>query len=206
MITLLTYLRIGTTMASIVHDFTILYSNRVYQKDKKWQDGRLRYYEFNKKIEIYNQEHTVVNTEFYPHLARDPIRHGVFEKDATFIFPSGKYIIEILDYVGCSERDLSKMWTENDVLNVPERSISIKEEPSDVQVSQMRHPPRRRVGLTRKLHPKQMSLTLFMKPATRNMRLEELVKKGVPLGARIPPRSNRHSLRLQAAIGLGERR
>lgn len=192
-------------MASIVHDFTILYSNRVYQKDKKWQDGRLRYYEFNKKIEIYSNDHTVVNTEFYPHLARDPIRHGVFANDATFIFPSGKYIIEILDYVGCSERDLSKMWTENDVLNVPERSISIKKEQSDTKVSQISQQLRRRVGLTRKLNPKQMSLTLFMKPATRNMRLEALVKKGIPLRERIPPRSNRHCSRLHTAIGLGER-
>lgn len=113
-------------LTSIVHNFGVLYSNRIHQKDKKWTDGRLRYYEFNKKIEVYSDEGFLVCSDFYPTKARPPLEGGVFEDGNSYTLPSGKLIVEFSEYLGCMERDISKAFTKTikkEVTVVTEREI-----------------------------------------------------------------------------------
>lgn len=95
-------------LVSIVHDFAVLYSTRVLQNDKKWSDGRLRYYEFNNKIEVVSDSNVGVCSDFYPHLAKPPLENGVFADGNTYTLPSGKLVVQFSEYLGCTERDITK--------------------------------------------------------------------------------------------------
>lgn len=115
-------------LVSIVHDFAVLYSPRVHQKDKKWSDGRLKYYEFNKKIEVVSDSNILVCSDFYPHNARPPLENGVFEDGNTYILPSGKLIVEFSEYLGCTERDISNIFLKSKSSEVvSERSVKREE-------------------------------------------------------------------------------
>lgn len=116
------------TSLSIVHDFAVLYSPRVHQKDKKWSDGRLRYYEFNNKIEVVSDSNILVCSDFYPHNAKPPLENGVFEDGNTYMLPSGKLIVEFSEYLGCTERDISNIFLKSKSSEVvSERSVKREE-------------------------------------------------------------------------------
>ncbi|OBA19028.1 hypothetical protein METBIDRAFT_22843, partial [Metschnikowia bicuspidata var. bicuspidata NRRL YB-4993] len=98
------------SLISVVHEFAVLYSSRVYQRDKKWSDGRLRYYELNNKLEVLSEDMLLVGSDFYPHQARKPIESGVFSDGSEYTLPNGKLILEFNDYLGSFERDLSNVF------------------------------------------------------------------------------------------------
>ncbi|KAF8004474.1 hypothetical protein HF325_001922 [Metschnikowia pulcherrima] len=103
------------SLLSIVHEFAVLYSSRVLQKDKRWSDGRLRYYELNNKLEVFSDDMLLVSTDFYPHHARKPLETGVFDEGAVYVLPSGKLILEFNEYFGSFERDLSTIFAKRDL-------------------------------------------------------------------------------------------
>lgn len=95
---------------SVVHDYAILYSNRITQKDKRWTDGRLRFYELNSKIEVYSEEQFLVASDFYPSSKKLPLETGAFEEGTEYTLPSGKLVVSFQEYLGCSVRDVSKIF------------------------------------------------------------------------------------------------
>lgn len=119
-------------MISVVHDYSILYSNRILQKDKRWSDGRLRFYEVNNKMEVYSDEQSLVASDFYPSARKSPLESGAFEEGKEFQLPSGKLVLSIESYLGCSMRDLSKVFkrpSERQPVANP-HAVSVKDEPS----------------------------------------------------------------------------
>lgn len=95
------------SLRSVVHEYEVLYSTRVVQKEKRWNDGKLRYYEFNRKIEVHSDDNLLVATEFYPHESKNPITSGAFADGMALMFPSGKLIVEVTGYIGVFERDVT---------------------------------------------------------------------------------------------------
>lgn len=95
---------------SVVHDYSILYSNRIIQKDKRWADGRLRFYELNNKLEVYSEEQFLIATDFYPSTKKLPLQTGAFEEGTEYKLPSGKFLLSLQEYLGCSMRDVSKVF------------------------------------------------------------------------------------------------
>lgn len=120
-------------MSSVVHDFAVLYSTRVHQKDKKWSDGRLRFYEFNNKMEVYSSEQSIVATDFYPSTSKQPLESGAFSDGNVYKLPSGKMVLEFEEYLGCSERDISKLFKKA-------KGTPVKTEPQE-GVTAVRKPP-----------------------------------------------------------------
>lgn len=112
---------------SIVHEYTILYSTRIIQKDKKWNDGVLKYYEFNKKLEIYNEDQNLIGTDFYPNNKSNPITSNFFENGVQFKFTNNKFIIEIGDFIVSYKRDVTKLFKRTNKSQTSEIS-SIKTE------------------------------------------------------------------------------
>lgn len=80
---------------SVIHEFSILYSDRLVQKDKKWADGVLKYYEFNNKIEILNEDGVLIKADF---------KKINFEINKQYQI--NKLLVEILDFVSTTERDI----------------------------------------------------------------------------------------------------
>lgn len=115
-------------LVSIVHDFAVLYSTRVHQKDKKWSDGRFKYYEFNKKIEVVSDSNFLVCSDFYPHNGKPPLESGVFEDGNTYKLPSGKLVVEFSEYLGCTERDISKLFIKSRSSEVVPEKVVKREE------------------------------------------------------------------------------
>lgn len=202
------------SLISIVHDFAVLYSTRVHQKDKRWSDGRLRFYEFNNKIEVLSEEQALVMVDFYPQSAKQPLEAGVFADGNTYTFPSGKMMVEFSEYLGCTERDVSKAFSRSSTPHIkkeagsPEalvtskhiKTVSVKlEETNSPTVKRVR-----RVGLARpKRQTKQLELTSFIKPVglTPEERLKKLMSRPSKT-PRILPGSNKLTRRLHMELGI----
>lgn len=82
-------------MKSTLHEYSILYTQRLFQKDKKWIDGILRYYKFNNKLEILDIDGILIKQDF-------KIVHLQVGHQYTF----SNVLIEIVDYNGSFERDI----------------------------------------------------------------------------------------------------
>ncbi|EGV66435.1 hypothetical protein PSN45_002965 [Yamadazyma tenuis] len=135
---------------SIVHEYSILYSDRLVQKDKKWVDGFLRYYEFNNKVEILNEDEQLVKGDF---------KNISFEVGKQYVI--NKMLVDIIDFNGTSERYISVLLKKEPVSgDSPSVSNSIKQEsiPTTIRrspsMSSLPKPPaikiqQRSLGLTK---------------------------------------------------------
>lgn len=195
-------------LTSVVHEFSVLYSNRVHQKDKKWSDGRLKYYEFNRKIEILSEEMMLVASDFYPPGGKPPLESGVFEDGNTYKLPNGKVIVEFAEYLGCKERDILKMFVkldskQNQSTLVPERPIKVVSHVKvESPISAIKRSPR--IGLGRpKKHSRQLEVTRFVLRLSSEEKLHKLQRRARPIGLRIPVGSNRMMARLYKELGIG---
>lgn len=95
-------------LISIVHTYSILYSKRVLQKSKSWEDGILKYYEFNKKLEVLSDDGMLVASDF-DLKEKKATETGPFEVGTTSILPNGNLIIEFIDYVGVTRKNLATL-------------------------------------------------------------------------------------------------
>lgn len=214
-------------MISVVHDYSVLYSNRILQKDKRWADGRLRYYEFNNKMEVFSEEQFLLASDFYPSNKKLPIQSGAFEEGSEFKLPSGKFLISVQEYLGCSERDVSKVFKKADRTPDTTNSNLVKAEPlikteklSEVpeiplpdHLSFLKTEPKesitptpkpRRIGLTRKKgnNKKQSDLSLFTRGPSVSEKLRKYLEGRLVKVTRIPPRSANLYTRLNREISM----
>lgn len=218
------------SLVSVVHDYSILYSNRIIQKDKRWADGRLRFYEFNNKMEVYSDEQFLLASDFYPSTKKLPIQSGAFEEGSEFKLPSGKLLVSVQEYLGCSVRDVSKVFKKADRTSEPipttyiKKEISVKSEkmpniqkevPLPKNLSFLKTEPRdsvapspkpRRIGLTRTRSKakKQSDLSSFTRGPSVESRLQIFVQDRLLTVIRIPPRSANLYTRLYRELAMGE--
>lgn len=89
----------------------MLYSTRIHQKTKNWQDGRLKYYHFNNRIDITNEDGHIVCSDFFsPSKPRDKIEREYLMPGHQFKTPNGSMLIEVDEMNGVHERDISAMF------------------------------------------------------------------------------------------------
>lgn len=113
---------------SIVHEFSILYSDRIFQKDKRWNDGKLKFYEINNKIEILNDDNILIMSDFFETRNKvDVLRTKLYEGN-LFKLHNNKLLIEIVDKLLIYERDVSKSFKggSNKTESCPAPGISVK--------------------------------------------------------------------------------
>ncbi|KAM9911134.1 hypothetical protein OXX69_003809 [Metschnikowia pulcherrima] len=219
------------SLLSIVHEYAVLYSSRVLQKDKRWSDGRLRYYELNNKLEVFSDDMLLVSTDFYPHHARKPLETGVFDEGAVYVLPSGKLILEFNEYLGSFERDLSTIFAKRDSAVKKETGVGtnsgwrnpartktedtsnetetyhmkdeLRESGPPVSPSSKRlNPTRGRpIGLRKRPKIPVKAPKILLKDDV-SIRLDTSFHSAFRYGERIPPGSNRLSTRLRHESGL----
>lgn len=184
----------GTSIHSVIHEFEVLYSNRIIQKDKKWNDGKLRYYEFNGKLEIVNEDDNIIATDFNQLKNHKQFLQSKLAVNNQFTLSNNKLIIEIIDKLSTYERDV--------VLLKKATQVSVKLEPTNSVRPTMATPSvngnfpmltpnslGRRIGLQRtvKLEPKSPTLiklehpNLIATPLPSHKKLRATKVKSEPL-------------------------
>ncbi|CAK7897808.1 hypothetical protein CAAN3_03S07558 [[Candida] anglica] len=121
---------------SVVQEYSILYSSRLKQKSKNWQDGILKFYHFNNRIDIHNGEGHLIASDFFPP-SRLPsrIETEYLKEGNEFKLPNGNILIEMDEKLECYERDVSNMFKRTDATPNPE--VKIKYE-NDTPINTMR--------------------------------------------------------------------
>lgn len=123
---------------SIVHEYSILYTTRIIQKDKKWSDGKLKYYEFNNKLEIFNEDGQLIEVDFIG----EKFKHNLTEQN-EFKLPNSRLLIEIDCKLSSYVRDVSEFFkkSSNETSSPSikrEYSSKIKANPEPIRIKQER--------------------------------------------------------------------
>ncbi|KAK7946480.1 uncharacterized protein PG986_010801 [Apiospora aurea] len=89
----------GQPSVAPVLEFICLFTHDLKRKQKRWQDGRLKYHTFNKRIMVYDERGNFVGDS---HWRED---HG-FGEGEEFQLERGSVIVEVAECVGSTQQDL----------------------------------------------------------------------------------------------------
>lgn len=117
---------------SIVHEWSVLYSNRIFQKDKKWCDGKLKYYVFNNKVEVSNEDDQLIEVDFItPKFASN------FTDGNQVRLPGNRIIVEIDSHLSTYSRDISEL---SKRVKREHASVNIKKELTQTKIEGAKKP------------------------------------------------------------------
>lgn len=91
---------------SVVHEFIVLYTDRVYDKNKRWFDGTLRFFELNGKIQLQNLEGNVVS-EDYTFRSTNDVLQKLLVPSKKYTFQNKTVIVDVLEKSSTTVRDVS---------------------------------------------------------------------------------------------------
>lgn len=135
------------SVESTVLEYSILYTTRITQKLKNWNDGTLQYYKLNNKIIIKSQENVVVSTGFLLNKEKPMLDEDEWGKE----FQTCGLLIMINELITSTFRELefnskSKQYK---ILNQIDHNV-----PRATKLNAPLQPKRmRRVGLSRRRVP-----------------------------------------------------
>ncbi|KAG6076654.1 hypothetical protein E4U16_002652 [Claviceps sp. LM84 group G4] len=89
------------TTATVL-DYNCLFTHDLKRKQKRWQDGKLKYHSYNKKIMVYDDRGNFIGDA---HWQAD----GALEEDEEVQLDRGSAIVQVADYVGSREQDLTEV-------------------------------------------------------------------------------------------------
>lgn len=171
---------------SIFKEYTVLYTTRIHQKTKNWQDGRLKYYHFNNRIDITNEDGHIVCSDFFsPSKPRDKIECEYLVPGHQFKTPNGSMLIEVDEMSGVHERDISAMFkkrrADDGDMDASFDNIAIKQEGACEENPIVSHPGA--------VHIKYENDTLVANLASRTPQIQpsQLGAKRRPVGLRRVP-------------------
>ncbi|KAK4143526.1 uncharacterized protein C8A04DRAFT_37326 [Dichotomopilus funicola] len=88
--------------SAYVLDFICLFTHDLKRKQKRWEDGRLKYHTFNKRVMVYDERGNSVGDM---HWQRDE----EFGEGEEVQLDRGGVIIQVMECVGQREQDLSEL-------------------------------------------------------------------------------------------------
>lgn len=91
---------------SVVHEFIVLYTDRVLEKNKRWFDGNLRYFELNGKVQLQDLEGNVV-AEDYTQRTKEEVLDKLFVPSKKYTFSNKSVIVDIMEKSATDVRDVS---------------------------------------------------------------------------------------------------
>ncbi|QPG93549.1 hypothetical protein C2857_000646 [Epichloe festucae Fl1] len=89
------------TTATVL-DYNCLFTHDLKRKQKRWQDGKLKYHTFNKKIMVYDDRGNFIGDAHWQ-------AGGDLEEDEELELDRGAAIVQVADCVGCREQDLTEV-------------------------------------------------------------------------------------------------
>lgn len=182
---------------SIVHEYRVLYSTRIVQKDKKWCDGILRYYEVNNKVELSNPTQLLLVSDFLSGSVGF-VMSEMLASGHEFKLPNKLFLVMVDEKLGSSVRDVSQaIRARNDTVMVSQPYIKseplIKKEPlveklvASTRLVTDNKPIRpqvvRKVGISRPVPRKKITV----KQETSQFKIPSKIQRSY---VRIPPRSS----------------
>ncbi|KAL2269357.1 hypothetical protein VTJ83DRAFT_1541 [Remersonia thermophila] len=90
----------ATTAA--IYEFTCLFTHDLRRKQKRWEDGRLRYHTFNKRVMVYDERGHFIGDTHWQH-------DWDFGEGEEFPLDRGAVIVQVSECVGRQEQDLSEL-------------------------------------------------------------------------------------------------
>ncbi|KAG5978706.1 hypothetical protein E4U55_006035 [Claviceps digitariae] len=89
------------TTATVL-DYNCLFTHDLKRKQKRWQDGKLKYHTFNKKIMVYDDRGNFIGDAHWQ-------AGGHLEEDEELGLDRGAAIVQVADFVGSREQDLTEV-------------------------------------------------------------------------------------------------
>ncbi|UNI22295.1 hypothetical protein JDV02_008195 [Purpureocillium takamizusanense] len=86
-----------------VLDFICLFTHDLRRKQKRWQDGRLKYHTFNRRVMVYDERGNFIGDAHWPTGAGDLDEGEELELDR------GAAIVQVAECAGVREQDLSEV-------------------------------------------------------------------------------------------------
>jgi hypothetical protein len=83
-------------------EFRCLYTQHIRQKQKRWQDGRLKYHTFNKRVMVYDDRSNFVGDT---HWRED----SELEEGEELELERIRYLVQVADFVGKRDQDLTEI-------------------------------------------------------------------------------------------------
>jgi hypothetical protein len=152
---------------SEMQEYTVLYTYNVVQKHKSWNDGKLKYYKFNNKVQVHTLCGVLVTEQFMrnaTHLQNDHWGES---------FKVGSVLVQIEELICEAQRDIAPVFRKDHKTRAPgDMKIMTKPMKQLTEVSSPSVARKRRVGLSRSETPskrRQLDTTL---PSTRSRSLQ----------------------------------
>ncbi|KAG7105964.1 hypothetical protein HYQ45_001246 [Verticillium longisporum] len=92
----------GTATAAPVLDYACLFSHDLKRKQKRWQDGRLKFHCFNKRVMVYDERGNFIGDT---HWTMD----YDFDEGEEFQLARGCVVVQVSECLGRKEQDLSAL-------------------------------------------------------------------------------------------------
>ncbi|ODA80454.1 hypothetical protein RJ55_03412 [Drechmeria coniospora] len=93
---------ISSTKATVL-DFNCLFTHDLRRKQKRWQDGRLKYHTFNKRVMVYDERGNFIGDAHWQGAC------AVVEEGEELALDRGSAIVQVAECVGEREQDLSEV-------------------------------------------------------------------------------------------------
>lgn len=91
---------------SVVHEFVVLYTDKVTEKNKRWFDGTLRYFDLNGKVQLQNLDGIVISEDF-TNRTKEDVLNKLLIPTKKYTFPNKSVLIDILEKSSTNIRDVS---------------------------------------------------------------------------------------------------
>ncbi|KAJ9132340.1 Protein ZGRF1 [Pleurostoma richardsiae] len=85
-----------------VLDYLCLFTHDIRRKQKRWQDGRLKFHTFNKRLMVYDEQGNFIGDMHWR-------AGGDFEEGEEIQLERGGVIVQVAECVGRREQDLSEL-------------------------------------------------------------------------------------------------
>ncbi|GAO13595.1 hypothetical protein UVI_02015320 [Ustilaginoidea virens] len=85
-----------------VRDYVCLFTHDLKRKQKRWQDGKLKYHTFNKRIMVYDDRGNFIGDGHWP-------AGGDLEEGEELQLDRGAAMVQVADCVGSREQDLTEL-------------------------------------------------------------------------------------------------
>ncbi|KAK2771304.1 hypothetical protein CKAH01_14364 [Colletotrichum kahawae] len=92
----------GLPAAAPVHEFICLFTNDLKRKQKRWQDGRLKFHTFNKRIMVYDERGNFIGDMHW----NEDFDFGEGEE---FNLERGAVIVQVAECIGTKDQDLTDL-------------------------------------------------------------------------------------------------
>ncbi|KJZ74321.1 hypothetical protein HIM_06327 [Hirsutella minnesotensis 3608] len=93
-----------TTTSAAVLDYACLFTHDLRRKQKRWQDGRLKYHTFNRRIMVYDDRGNFIGDSHWQATGGEELDEG-----EELELDRGSAIVQVADLVGRREQDLAEL-------------------------------------------------------------------------------------------------